>query len=430
MYLCRLNYVRTHNKKMNIKMRAIAVASVLLSATAIMQADVIVTKNGETLNVYNIEVASNCVFYTEEPSTDSPIHKIVREKVFGVKIGDGEMQPLEDGKQSEMKAHRPETSGPQFIEPVAADDNDEIIESYNGFELEHKGKKPKPDKNAHEFISIWEIEPSSIMSDQNVEIGFEPIVNKDGVYQAYNLFVKNKTNSPIYVDLATSYRILNGDFAEPYFTNSIYSQSSGSHAGGSVNLGAVAGAAGIGGALGTLASGINVGGGNSSSSSISTQEQRILTIPPHSSITMPGRKVTNGKKILECAEVFYFMNNSSLLSSNRTSNNIYARSIYNELEAQKYPDNPRLTRKGTGIGYWTQIYFTAENSPKTTKRMITYSTKPDFSTYTTLPIYLYMSGAYGLDSGSLSKVQKLYTAPNYNINKEGTPLVGSGWLGK
>ena len=415
---------------MNIKMRAIAVASVLLSATAIMQADIIVTKNGETLNVYNIEVASNCVFYTEEPSTDSPIHKIVREKVFGVKIGDGEMQPLEDGKQSEMKAHRPETSGPQFIEPVAADDNDEIIESYNGFELEYKGKKPKPDKNAHEFISIWEIEPSSIMSDQNVEIGFEPIVNKDGVYQAYNLFVKNKTNSPIYVDLATSYRILNGDFAEPYFTNSIYSQSSGSHAGGSVNLGAVAGAAGIGGALGTLASGINVGGGNSSSSSISTQEQRILTIPPHSSITMPGRKVTNGKKILECAEVFYFMNNSSLLSSNRTSNNIYARSIYNELEAQKYPDNPRLTRKGTGIGYWTQIYFTAENSPKTTKRMITYSTKPDFSTYTTLPIYLYMSGAYGLDSGSLSKVQKLYTAPNYNINKEGTPLVGSGWLGK
>ena len=59
--------------------------------------------------------------------------------------------------------------------------------------------------------------------------------------------------------------------------------SKGSTAGGSVNLGSVAGAVGVGGVLGRLAGGVNVGGSNSTTISKVEYAQRVLAIPPMSS---------------------------------------------------------------------------------------------------------------------------------------------------
>ena len=57
--------------------------------------------------------------------------------------------------------------------------------------------------------------------------------------------------------------------------------------GGGVNLGAVTNALGIGGAAGTLANGINVGGGSTNSTTNTTYSQRVIAIPPSSSVNLP-----------------------------------------------------------------------------------------------------------------------------------------------
>ena len=55
-------------------------------------------------------------------------------------------------------------------------------------------------------------------------------------------------------------------------------------------MGSVAGALGVGGVIGTLAGGVNVGGGKSSSSTTVTYAQRVVAIPPKSQIKLDFQK--------------------------------------------------------------------------------------------------------------------------------------------
>ena len=84
------------------------------------------------------------------------------------------------------------------------------------------------------------------------------------MYQNYALGVKvqNKTDHTIYIDLGNTFITRSGE-AQAYYVPSSTVTSKGKTAGGSVNLGSVASAVGIGGAVGTLAGGVNVGGSNS-----------------------------------------------------------------------------------------------------------------------------------------------------------------------
>lgn len=89
-----------------------------------------------------------------------------------------------------------------------------------------------------------------------MEIGFEKVYlenDKDRSVVGHRIKVINKTDKPIYVDLGSSYKIMNGGYAVPYFKGAVYTEGSSSMQGGSLNVGAVAGALGIGGALGTFA---------------------------------------------------------------------------------------------------------------------------------------------------------------------------------
>ena len=94
------------------------------------------------------------------------------------------------------------------------------------------------------------------------------------------LTIENTTDGNMYVDLGKcSFRINN--FADTYFVNKSTTTTEGYSGGGSVNLGAIASAFGISGIVGTLASGISVGGENSSGTSTTYYAERIVTIPAH-----------------------------------------------------------------------------------------------------------------------------------------------------
>lgn len=378
-----------------------------LAAPAVAMADVIVMHDGTTMQVHNIDVASKWLYYTDTPDDDAETRRISVDRVFGYKIGDGAMTTIGTTPAPAPEAQTSQTAtsdGPRFVEPQPASDNAALIASYNNHPtLEYLDKKPQPDKFTHYFISLWGIEDNSILSDDNVEIGFEKVYLEGDKYRSvigHYIKVRNKTNKPLYVDLASCYKIMNGGYSVPYFTNSVYNEGTSGTVGGSLNLGAVAGALGVGGALGTLASGVNVGKSHTQSTGISTAEQQILTVPPMGSIALPGSKVSNGKKILECYEPIYFYNPH--VSDSRKSDALKYEmlnmvTIGEDVSQQKVLDDQSATRETLNIRRWIQTDYTLDETPKKIGRLITYSTSPDFSTYTTLPVNLYMRGAFGIN---------------------------------
>ena len=104
------------------------------------------------------------------------------------------------------------------------------------------------------------------------------------------ILLKNKTSKPIFIDLANSYILLN-EQATPYYVPTATTTTQGGTSGGSVNIRAVAGALGVGGSVGTLANGVSVGGSNTHISTTTTYSQRIVSIPPMSTLALDPMEI-------------------------------------------------------------------------------------------------------------------------------------------
>lgn len=118
------------------------------------------------------------------------------------------------------------------------------------------------------------------------------IVDKENMVADYGKFaiqyscegevtIINKSDSMMYIDMAESYHILNGT-AQQLYTNSVTTDFSSGSRNTTVNLGSITNALGVGGVVGTLAHGVNVGGSNTSGSSTQIFEERYISIPPMS----------------------------------------------------------------------------------------------------------------------------------------------------
>ena len=139
------------------------------------------------------------------------------------------------------------------------------------------------------------------------------IVDKENMVADYGKFaiqysceggvtIINKSDSIMYIDMAESYHILNGT-AQQLYTNSVTTDFSSGSRGTTVNLGSITNALGVGGVVGTLAHGVNVGGSDTSGSSTQIFEERYISIPPMSRkpvksvIFQESREIGNRGKI-------------------------------------------------------------------------------------------------------------------------------------
>lgn len=127
-----------------------------------------------------------------------------------------------------------------------------------------------------------------------------------------DVMIINKTDSTMYIDMAESYYIGNGE-AQRLYTNSVTTNFSSGSKGATVNLGSVTNALGVGGVVGTLAQGVNVGGSNVSGLSTQVFEERYISIPPLSrkavkSVSFPS--VVSSVKELKSGVYRYERNNS------------------------------------------------------------------------------------------------------------------------
>lgn len=388
--------------------------------------DVIILKTGESKMVYNIEVSNNYIFFNESPDDSSDISKIAVTDVFGYKVGDGEIQTMDSAKPTSSATSNPaanssqENGTPTLMKNKIAEDNDKILARLTDFTI--TPKKNNSGICGGAVTPVWTFSRNSILSDENLLVGvdmFEFLF--EGV--AYKIKLTNKTDKMLYVDLANTYETNQDGIAKPFYTNKIYTTNDSRSSGGSLNLGAVAGAVGIGGAVGTLASGISVGGGNSKGTTVTESQSAVLAIPPHSSKYIPCEKIKFDDEYREMPLCMYY------ITAGRNINNKLAYGEQHEFLKKLIfwdeilpIDNEKVTGESIGLPKNGYVEFEEEAAPKRRDFTITYSDSPQFSTYYQLPLGFYIRGFFG---GKLADLTK-----KCDVDGNGFPMFGVGHIKK
>lgn len=259
-----------------------------LMATVICHAqDVIVKKDGSTIIAKVSEVNQGDIKYKKFSNQSGPTYTINKAEVLAINYENGEKDSFEDVVLAKTNVN---TESPEFeTNPNLAEDNKRLVQEFNQRKLEFVGK---PTKARWYETGILRIDEGSIMETPEVKMDFSIIqvddkeVWDDGIVAT--LF--NKTNKTIYIDLANCFLMEDGN-AHPYYIPTATSTGQGGISGGSVNLGAVTGALGVGGALGKVANGVNIGGGTSNIKTTTTFSQRIVSIPPQASLSLAPQSV-------------------------------------------------------------------------------------------------------------------------------------------
>lgn len=287
----------------------------ILSQSYTFAQDTVITNNGDVLQVYEIEISESSIFYKKAPGDEASL-KLNKADVLMIKYRNGNVVRMDSAASTTNTTTAPAESDSvatpttEMDEKLAAD-NLQLVQKFNTLDVKYLGEQKKPNRKAvgikprdEAILVILGLKEGSIIETPELKANFD-IVRIDTKGRIHEFFdntirylstfglavtLQNKSDKTIYVDLGTSYFILGGE-AVPYYIPQATSTTKGHGTGASVNLGAIAGAAGIGGAVGTLASGINVGGGQSSSTSTTTYSQRIISIPPMSSKSLEVKSI-------------------------------------------------------------------------------------------------------------------------------------------
>lgn len=141
-------------------------------------------------------------------------------------------------------------------------------------------------------------QPDSTPSDARIAVIYT--IDDDGVL---NVLVKNLTEQILTIDKTKSFFVNTTGDSSPLYDATVRTSSTTDFSSGtkgmSVNLGSVAGALGVGGAVGTLLKGVNVGGSNTSGLSTTnttyTVNQPIVKIGPKGECSVSDNpcKITN-----------------------------------------------------------------------------------------------------------------------------------------
>ncbi len=296
----------------------------VLSGMGMLKAqDVLITKEGDALKVWNVEVSGSAVFYQESMDENAAFKRMNKSDLLMIKYQDGKRVIIgEEGKSTEGKSTEQvpvatATEKPAFgVNPNLETDNIRLVNEFNNADI--NCKIDKAGKKTTGVLFVLGLKTGSIIETPELKASFslkEQYKFKNPKYDdeiidmweyrktlgyvkkseiKIEIMLKNKTNKAIYIDLANSFVIDNSNKSTAYYVPTATTTSSGRSSGVGVNMGAVAGALGVGGMVGTLANGVNVGGGNTFGTSTVTYNQRIVIIPPMASISLPLMGIGEG----------------------------------------------------------------------------------------------------------------------------------------
>ncbi|MDY6297838.1 MAG: hypothetical protein SPL50_06105 [Alloprevotella sp.] len=340
--------------------------------------DVIVKKDGSTILSKVLEVNPSDIKYKKFSNQNGPTYTIDKAEVMSINYENGE-KDLFDNSSTPSNANG-DFSSQRFIEKSADKRNRELISFYNRY-YEPTSKIRKSKKKAKRILVIVGMKSTSLLSDGDVEMQITT-QKREGPYYDYwcqELNIKNNTNRTIYIDKGNCFRISSDTQLYCYFDSSEQTTiSSGRGNGVSLGLGSVAGAFGIGGVAGTIANGISVGTGSSSSISTTYSQQRVMPIPAMSSRSLTTDKwvdvnrtiLADEKELVESMERFQFKNV-------RTKD---------------------IGIKKGDICVGEALTFGESDLPWTRRYLITYSFDEAFSTYSQLTAEFYIQEIIGAPS--------------------------------
>lgn len=361
-----------------------------LCATHVSAQDVIVKKDGSTILSKVLEVNSEDVKYKKSSNKKGPTYTIKKSEILSINYENGEKDDFSNvAKQNEVQQ-----TGQGLVNKPADANNVEIINRHNVVHPYINGVSPSTKAEKWGVDIKFGIKSSSIMSNEEVEMEF---VYKDGDYY---INIKNKTDKVLYIDKGNCFKIFNDGYSYCYYDASIQTTvNNGGGSGGSVNMGSIAGAIGVGGILGQIAGGVNVGGGTSSSVSTTYMSQRINAIPPHGSKFLTENIwVGEGKRRrqVEYSESLEILPSERSHDCKSTVDIGLKRGIITKSEMKVFEENDLP---------WKREYY------------ITYSTDANFSSYSTLHAELYIQEVIGSKYGrKLSKEGKWRLNENMMIS--------------
>ena len=287
-------------------------------ATVAQAQDVIVKRDGSTILTKVLEVNQADIKYKKFSNQQGPTYTINKSEVMAINYESGDKDTFEDEAQAVVSMQVPaNTSTPFGVNPNLAEDNLKLVKQFNSHNPIYLGNDTKkkyiniaqvlgikegsiietPELKASFSMKIWHGKVTTfghnVVEERLINLGEEKPFKYSNFQYKIVIILKNKTDKTIYIDLANSYFLRNNN-AFPYYVPTATSTTHGGTSGGSVNLGAALGAFGVGGNIGTLANGVNIGGSNTTVNTRTTYSQRIVSIPPNSSLEMNPMEIGQG----------------------------------------------------------------------------------------------------------------------------------------
>jgi len=247
-------------------------ACILASVSANAQ-DVIVKTDNSTILSKVEEISAESIKYRKWDNLDGPIYVLNISEVISINYSNGTMETFKDINTSSTKSYsiNETTDTSTNIAATPDEDNDEQKAQYD--------KLPKlniksSNKTSKEFFPIMAFTEESVLSTNEVTVIIQPeaVEFYDGGWKVkigYLISIANKTDAPIYIDRANSFRVFNDYTSKSYWGNKQITVSHGNSKSSGIGVGVW---------------GVGIGGGKSSSSSHTENYdiERFVTIAPHS----------------------------------------------------------------------------------------------------------------------------------------------------
>lgn len=330
--------------------------------------DIIVMKDGSLVKSKVYEITATEIKYKKFTNPEGPFYIIEKGRVIAVNYENGEKDVFPDA--ADTKEDIQDNASARYVEALPDADNDLIITKYNQL-IAFEGKASR--KEVGELTCKYGITSGSVLSNKEVEITFK--LEHLGFCCQYGINVRNKTEKVIYIDLGNTFRVeQNGEYFTYHDVSEQTTVTHGNASGGSIGLGSVANMLGIGGAIGTLANGVSVGGRGQHSVSTAYATQRIIIIPPH------GKNYLSLHKEVEVKPGTILTNKKTKCLSHGEDLDLFI---------------PNIKR---GFIHKGETYvFSEKESPYKREYIITYSTEKTFNSYSTVKFVLYLQQIYGDD---------------------------------
>lgn len=326
--------------------------------------DIITFRDGKSVKAKVLEITQTEIKYKRFSNLDGPLYTINKNTVTQIQYKGGDIEEFSNepvaNSSTSSSSVASDPNAPQLIEVEPDERNGEMIRQSrygsNGRGDMFPKRQPRFGRTNYAVAKLVFTE-SSVVSTNEIEM----------IYNGENIALKNKTDKVIYVDLGNSFSTDKFTTRCYYDPSKVVSINDGKTSGSSLNLGAVAGVFGLGGTIvGRLASGVNVGSAETGGTTTTYSPQQYVAIPPGGSGYISkwekeydGPIRREGENILREGESF------------------------------------KLLLKSVGINKNDSKVFSEANSPCKRDYYITYSTDPEFKTYSVVRFSVYIHQIVG-----------------------------------